>query len=118
MTWLIRRLLILWLIFCIVCAAAIALGRLDHTPTTLQTLGFDTCDGEPCFRGLKIGANWAKVQSIFPMARLYLNYGQFTINISGKELLTASLTKDRSIYWMEMTPRKSKIPILLLPKML
>src|SRR5258707_14914695 len=64
MTWLIRRLLILWLIFCIVCAAAIGLGRLDHTPTTLQTLGFDTCDGDPCFRGLKPGMDWAKVQAL------------------------------------------------------
>src|SRR6266849_4982225 len=59
MTWLIQRLLIVWLIFCVVCAATIALGRLDHTPTTLQTLGFDTCDGDPCFRGLKPGMDWA-----------------------------------------------------------
>jgi len=64
MIWIIRRLLIIWLIFCVVCAAAIALGRLDHTPTTLQTLGFDTCDGDPCFRGLKPGMDWAKVQTL------------------------------------------------------
>jgi hypothetical protein len=64
MMWLIQRLLIIWLLFCVVCAAAIALGRLDHTPTTLQTLGFDKCDGDLCFRGLKPGMDWAKAQPL------------------------------------------------------
>jgi hypothetical protein len=51
MNWLLRRVLALWLILAVMFAATLLIARLNRTPNTLQALGFDLCDGEPCFWG-------------------------------------------------------------------
>ncbi|MCC7446954.1 MAG: hypothetical protein IT324_06020 [Anaerolineae bacterium] len=66
MRWLLKRALLLWLALIALCAAGVGIGKLDRTPDTLQTLGFDVCDGEPCFRGIKPGMSWEDVQKRFP----------------------------------------------------
>jgi hypothetical protein len=81
MKWVIRRLLVIWLMMSIFCAAVVVLGRLDHTPSELQALGFDVCDGEPCFRGIKVGTDWTKVQRLFPNGVLDKGYLQIALNM-------------------------------------
>jgi hypothetical protein len=64
MLWFIPRVLVLSLALIAICAAGVAIGRLDHSPDALQALGFDVCDGEPCFRGVKPGMDWAQAQQL------------------------------------------------------
>jgi hypothetical protein len=71
MLWLIPRVLVLWLALIAICVAGIGIGRLDHTPDALQVLGFDVCDGEACFRGVKPGMPWTKAQEKFPNALVW-----------------------------------------------
>jgi hypothetical protein len=66
MLWFLPRVLVLWLALIAICAAGVAVGRLDTRPDALQALGFDLCDGEPCYRGIKLGADWAQIQAQFP----------------------------------------------------
>ena len=54
----------------------VVLGRLDHMPSKLQSLGFDICDGKPCFRGIKIGEDWTTAEKIFPQSAIYDDYIQ------------------------------------------
>ncbi len=68
MKWLLRRVLVMWLMLVIVCIGGVAVGRLDHTPNTLQELGFGLCDGEACFRGIKLGTDWQTVHRVLPQA--------------------------------------------------
>jgi hypothetical protein len=66
MKWLLRRLLIVCGVLSVMCAAVVTFGRLDHSPSKLQQYGIALCDGEPCYRGLKLGMEWAQVQDVFP----------------------------------------------------
>jgi len=68
MRWLLKRALLLWLALIALCAAGVGIGKLDRAPDTLQTLGFDLCDGEPCFRGIKPGMSWAEARRQYPHA--------------------------------------------------
>src|SRR5262245_53514163 len=58
----------LWLMFAAACAVAIAIGRLDHTPNTLQALGFGLCKREACFKGIKVGTDWQTARVSFTQA--------------------------------------------------
>src|SRR5689334_22920162 len=66
MKWFLTRLSILWLVLALLCAVAVCAGRLDHSPTKSQALGFDVCDGEPCIRGLKSDMDLLTVKKMFP----------------------------------------------------
>ncbi|MEP7287508.1 MAG: hypothetical protein ABI947_17255 [Chloroflexota bacterium] len=63
MIWLLRRVLILELILAGVCGAVVLIAQQNHTPDLLQRLDFGVCDGEPCWRGIKPGMAWDKVQN-------------------------------------------------------
>jgi hypothetical protein len=81
MKWMIRRVFVIWLTLCMLCTAAIALGYLDHRPNALQRLGFDVCDGDPCFRGVKAGMEWEKTTALAPESVgggyfFYMNLGE------------------------------------------
>jgi hypothetical protein len=67
MRWLVRRVLMLWLITFALCGVVALLVRLNREPGPLQALGFDVCDGEPCFRGIKPGLDWVDIPKRFPM---------------------------------------------------
>jgi hypothetical protein len=69
MNWLLRRVLTLWLVLAVTFAAVLLIVRLNRTPDALQALSFDLCDGEPCFRGIKLGSDWTDVRSVFPEAQ-------------------------------------------------
>jgi hypothetical protein len=64
--WWIKRLAVLWLALIALCGGAIALGRTDPTPDALQAAGFGVCDGEPCFKGIKLGDSREKVKAVLP----------------------------------------------------
>jgi hypothetical protein len=66
MRWLLRRVLALWLISVVLGGMVALLVRLNREPGPLQALGFDVCDGEPCFRGIKVGTGWKEAKSRIP----------------------------------------------------
>jgi len=82
MKWFIKRLLVICGTLSISCAAAVVLGRLDHSPSKLQTLGIDVCDGAPCFRGIRLGTTWKIARNLFPEGIMDQGYLK-NINIDG-----------------------------------
>jgi hypothetical protein len=94
MNWMIRRVFVIWLTLCMLCTAAIALGHLDHTPNALQRLGFDVCDGDPCFRGVKLGMEWGKVKELFPNISMTGYFAELPNNIGDGINLGFELTGD------------------------
>jgi hypothetical protein len=65
MSWLLRRVLIVWSILLVISITAILLARQIRVPGALQAFGFEVCDGEPCFRGIMPGMNWETAQGRF-----------------------------------------------------
>jgi hypothetical protein len=66
MLWLLKRVLFVWLGLLILCPVGLVVGRLDQTPNELQTLGFDLCDGKPCFMEITPGVTtWDDAKAIF-----------------------------------------------------
>src|SRR5437762_2570935 len=66
MMWVIKRVLVLWLVLAAICAAVIVVGRLNPAPDVLQTLGFSMCEGDPCYRGIKPSMDWNEAISQWP----------------------------------------------------
>ena len=58
-SWLIGLLLMLVTLLTIVLSMA---GQ-DQTPGLLQRIGYGTCDGLPCFRGVTLGMGWTEARS-------------------------------------------------------
>jgi hypothetical protein len=83
MGWLLRRVLTIWFILIGSCAAAVLLARVIQAPGALQALGFDVCDGEPCFRGVKPGTDWAKVERLLPDVVRERSFLVLPINAAG-----------------------------------
>jgi hypothetical protein len=79
MQWLVRRVLVLWLIMLVLCRAVALLVRLNREPWPLQALGFDMCDGEPCWRGIKVGTAWEEAHRVFPN----LENGKYRETVNG-----------------------------------
>src|ERR1041385_3523867 len=74
MKWLLRRLSIVCVSVGVFCSTPIVLGRLNGAPDKLQALGLGMCDGEPCFRGIKVGTDWASVLALFPRGVMQQGY--------------------------------------------
>jgi hypothetical protein len=68
MKWLLRRVLLSCLTLILICSGVVVLVRLNSAPSKLQQIGFAVCDGEPCFRGIKLGAKLEQVRQLFPDA--------------------------------------------------
>jgi hypothetical protein len=64
--WLVRRVIALILVLVVLCAGVVMITRLNPTPSRLQALGFDVCDGEPCWRGIKPGMDGTFLRSKLP----------------------------------------------------
>ncbi len=58
--------LAVWSGLAILCLGAVALGRFIHTPDVLESLGFDLCNGDPCFEGIKPGTEWNHTSRSLP----------------------------------------------------
>lgn len=66
-----------WLLFIVLTTTAIAVGRSDHTKTPLQTIGFDTCAGMPCYLGITSGRTaWADATKILTLTGTVTNEGK------------------------------------------
>ncbi len=66
MLWLFPRVLVLCFALIVICGGGVAVGRLDHTPDALQELGFDVCDGEPCYLGVRLGMDLTPLRAQYP----------------------------------------------------
>jgi hypothetical protein len=40
------------------------IARLNRGPDRIQAMGFSVCDGELCFRGIKVGMDWKNAQRL------------------------------------------------------
>jgi hypothetical protein len=58
--------LIVWVCLTVLCTAVVLVGRLNRSPDRLQSMGFGTCDGVPCFLGVNIGTHWAEALHRIP----------------------------------------------------
>jgi hypothetical protein len=83
MRWLVRRVLALWLIMLVLCGTVALLVRLNREPGPLQALGFDVCDGEPCWRGIKMGMALTEVQEQIPEGIYSGQYFTVPLNLAG-----------------------------------
>ncbi|MCC7451385.1 MAG: hypothetical protein IT324_28505 [Anaerolineae bacterium] len=45
-------------------SGALLWGRVSAKPNKLQQIGFDVCNGEPCFMGITLGMSWAEARAI------------------------------------------------------
>lgn len=63
--WLLKRLIVLWLGAGLIIGAVVGFTRLSQPQTTLGRLGFAMCDGQPCFRGIKLGASWTALREAY-----------------------------------------------------
>lgn len=55
MKWLVYRMCFLLGISIVLCLLAIGIWRINQEPNKLQALGFDVCNGGPCYRGIGPG---------------------------------------------------------------
>jgi hypothetical protein len=63
---LLERVIAIWVVFASFSAGVVLIARANHEPDRLQALGFDVCDGEPCFRGITLGMAWKEVRRRLP----------------------------------------------------
>jgi hypothetical protein len=96
MKWFILRVLVLFLSVSALSAAAVGVGRLDHTPTRLQTLGFDVCDGEPCFKGITAGMHLEAAKKLFPA--MTANDGRFEFPLVGDDAQRFLISAGTGLY--------------------
>jgi hypothetical protein len=66
--WLVRRALGVGLILIAICAGTVLVARANGGQDRLQAMGFGACDGEPCFRGIKVGMRWSEAKRVSPDA--------------------------------------------------
>jgi hypothetical protein len=64
MGWLVRRVVVMWVILSAICAGVVGIVRANGGQDRLQAMGFGVCDGEPCFRGIKVGVSWNEAERL------------------------------------------------------
>jgi hypothetical protein len=84
--WLLERVITIWVIFASFSAGVVLIARANPAPDKLAALGFGMCDGEPCWRGVRWGMDWAEVKRELHDFR---DHGQYL------ELLIDSIDIDR-----------------------
>jgi hypothetical protein len=66
MMWLLRWVLAVWLLLSVIGGSVLLMARDAPAPGRLQALGFSMCNGESCFRGIKVGMDWGETQRLVP----------------------------------------------------
>jgi hypothetical protein len=66
--WMIRRTAVIVATLAVICAAVVGIARTNAVPSRLQALGFGVCEGEPCWRGIKVGMRWEEAKRRLPEA--------------------------------------------------
>lgn len=113
MKWLIWRASVVWLFLVAVCTVGIAIGRIQDVPNIFQELGFDTCDGEACFRGIKLGTDWHTAQALLPMAMAEGDSLELPVNMDNILGIRLSQSSDQTVRFIGIDladPRKMKVP--------
>jgi hypothetical protein len=106
------RVLVVCVVLVVSCAGVVLIARANPTPDPLQALGFDVCDGEPCWRGVKPGMPWATVRAMFPKGRVgtsTLGQPHLMIDINSAEsshayLYSDGATIERIVIWRDQFP--------------
>jgi hypothetical protein len=110
--WLVRRVILVMLVLAVLCAGAVVVARVARPPDRLQALGFEVCDGEPCWRGVKPGMAWATVRVMFPNGRVgtsVLGQPHLMIDIDSAEsshayIYSDGATIERIVIWRDHFP--------------
>jgi hypothetical protein len=95
---LMRRVVTVWLVLSVLSTSVVIAARLNRAPSRLQAFGFDLCDGEPCWRGIKPGMSVDALRSEFPdfienMRILKLMQGRWSVSahVSGNPAIVWSM---------------------------
>jgi hypothetical protein len=112
MMWLARRVVALGVLLLAVSASVIVVARQIREPSQLQALGFDVCDGEPCWRGIRPGMDWATVRAMFPDARMgtyaegqpYLMIDTASEDSSHAYVYSDGASVGRIVFWRDHFP--------------
>jgi hypothetical protein len=65
---LIRGTLVIVTILSLIGAGVRLIAQGNPAPDRLQALGFDICNGAPCWRGIKVGMEWQQAKRLLPEA--------------------------------------------------
>jgi hypothetical protein len=68
MKWLLSYAVAASALLLVICSTVVVIARANAAPSTLRALGFELCDGEPCFRGVKPGLRWMEIPRALPNA--------------------------------------------------
>lgn len=59
-----RFVLLIFFSMVVLIVGASFLGRIPAKPNKLQQIGFDVCNGKPCFMGITLGMSWAESRAL------------------------------------------------------
>jgi hypothetical protein len=94
MRWLLQRVLALWFIMLALCGVVALLVRLNREPGPLEALGFDGCDGAPCFRRISVGAIWSETYRAISEANENSTSNVYIRETVDRGIVTVSLLSD------------------------
>jgi hypothetical protein len=110
MLWLMRRILMMWVALALISATVLLIARVNHAPNRLQALGFDVCDGEPCFRGIKPGMDWAEIPKRLPSVKYDGRFLVLTVNrMDIQRVLFQPSTDNAKVEAIHFGPEKMKV---------
>jgi len=61
-------------------------------------VGVDVCEGNPCFKGVRIGMDWAQAENAFPYATMQDSYLHIPSNIEGTRIGIFPSKNGKSVY--------------------
>jgi hypothetical protein len=113
--WFFRRVLVLLLILFVLAAIVVMNGRRAFVSDPLQAVGFTMCDGDPCFRGIKPGTDWAAVQETFPVTEdiPYFDHPIGTDNVHHVSIIAADETEKVTDIVVERETRTNPLPFTI-----
>jgi hypothetical protein len=104
---------VVWLILIVICAGVVGIVRANGGQDRLAALGFGVCDGEPCFRGLKVGMDWSETQRLIPEATKIGPPITFVFNDGDEKVavLIYPSSDEKTVWWinLETSPLSSGI---------
>src|SRR5688572_23445239 len=110
--WLVRRVSLISAVLLIIAVGVVVIARVNRSPNRLQALGFDVCEGEPCWRGIRPGMDWETVRNMFPNARIgtyaegqpYLMIDTASEDSSHAYVYSDGASVGRIVFWRDHFP--------------
>jgi hypothetical protein len=109
--WLLRRVGLISAVLLIVAVGVVVIARLDRASDRLLALGFDLCDGEPCWRGIKPGMPWNKAIEMSAYAKLYAQGPNLEQEHAGSSVIVSATIDMASVDRIVLAARS--LPYLL-----